>query len=433
MAKKRAHGTGSLVKGANGIYQFFWTDAAGNRHKKSLRTRNRSDAIEKVAEFERAVGAKDRVEVLHEAAKARKIIKERKLPLSEVWAAFEKTNPTAGEGTLKNYRRNFEEFIKWLADQHPQIQSFTDVTPEVVEEYCDHIWQSGISSNTYHYKKNSLGHITKKLAGKYGINENKWTDPDLRKIEVKQKRKPLNCKQALKLLERLDDKDTKLPCPQECRVLVKMLLFTGARLIDAVHMRWDNVNLQQARMEYTPKKTASKGKTAEVPLLPMLVHELEVLYSTKEDDETQIFPKLTKMYAKNPDGIQKPLKSLVQKVTGDGLNEETAGQRVVNRSVYGVHSLRATFATQAAMAGCKSVWLSRMLGDSIQTCDKYYVQAGLGDTLITGFEDLDQLTNGVKVLEPKKEAPEREKLLNLLENLPDEEVQKLLDEYGGAE
>ncbi len=428
MKRKRSSGMGSIVKRENGMFYYWWTDANGKRHAKSLRTKNLVDAKEEAAKYEQGVRAKDRVDVIHEAAKARKIIRERKLPLDEVWTAFTQTNPTAGKGTLKNYQRNLEEFITWLTNHHPSLESFPAITPDIVVDYCEHLWRSGISANTYHYKKNSIGHITKRLAGKYGIIDNKWIDPDLRKTEVKQRRKPLSCKQAVELLKALDENGGKLPCPNECRVLVKMLLFTGARLIDAVNMRWDNVNLQQARMEYTPRKTASKGKAAEVPLMPSLVHELETLKPGKDDDEKCIFPNLAKMYSRNPDGIQKPLKSLLQKVTGDGLNEDTTGQRVINRSAYGVHSLRATFATQAAMAGCKSVWLARMLGDSIQTCDKYYVQAGIGDTLLAGFDSLPDLTSGKKALSPKREQrqPEREQLRRLADELPLQAVQKIL-------
>ncbi len=424
--KRRSRGSGTISKAANGMFYFWWSDANGKRHKKSLRTRNKAEAQKQAEDLQRGVAAKDKADVLHEAAKAKKLMQQKDLPLGDVWTAFMQTNPSASQGTLGNYKRHLNEFIEWLQSNYPVITSFTDVSGDIAAEYCQHLWESGISANTYHYKKNSLGHITKALANKYGIAENKWHDPSLRKTETKQKRLPLSCQQVTALLQKLDEPHVDLPCPNECRIVVKMCLYAGTRLIDAVTMCWHNIDLNRGALTYTPRKTGSKGKEAEVPLLQPLYNEIITLESMAGNDQDYLFPGLVEQYERNADAIHKRIVTLVQQVAGDGKkHNETHGQRKVQRSAYGAHSLRATFATQAAMAGCKSVWLARMLGDSIQTTDQYYIRAGLGDTLITGFDQLPKLTSGPGE-SPQTKDPERERLHELVDSLPIGEVRDML-------
>lgn len=423
--RRRSRGSGSVSKSNSGIYYYYWVDANGKKHKKSLRTRDRSEAKERAKEHERGVYAKDQEQILQQIAEARQYT--RKLPLDQVWQAFLATKPTASAGTLGNYKRHLKEFFKWLGNNYPSIESFSVIPDDVVTEYCDYLWQSGISANTYNYKKNSVGHITKKLMSKYGIPNNKWLDPDLRKAEVKQSRKPLTCTQAVELLKALDDDAAELPCPDECRVLVKFLLYTGARLADAVYMQWVNINLDKGGIEYIPRKTASKGKVAELPIMPPLYNELEMLHANKDEDESCLFPKLIELYERNSDGLKKPLIEFIQDITGDGRAKHNGntGQRKINRAAYGIHSLRTTFATQAAMAGAKSLWLSKMLGDSLSTVDKYYLQAGYGDTLLAGFNDLPQLTDGTgkKLTDGDKLRAEAH---DLIDSLPIKKVKVLI-------
>ena len=425
MAKqRRSRGAGSVTKSGSGIYYYYWTDANGKKHKKSLRTRSRSEARDKAKEHERGVTARDQAQILQQIAETRQYTK--RLPLDSVWESFMATKPSASEGTLRNYRRSLNEFFTWLVGNYPEIESFSAIPDDVVTEYCGHLWESGISANTYNYKKNAIGHVTKRLMSRYGISTNTWHDRDLRKAEVKQKRKTLTCRQTVELLTALDEPDNGLPCRNESRVLVKLLIYSGARLADAVYMRWESVNLAQGQIEYMPRKTASKGKVAKVPILRPLYNELWALDANRSMDEGRLFPALATLYERNPDALQKPLKSLIQTITGNGIakNNANMGQRKVNRAAYGVHSLRATFATQAAMAGAKSLWLSKMLGDSLSTVDKYYLQAGYGDTLLAGFEHLPTLTAGTRKLADGDAV--RKQAHDLIDALPVESVEKLL-------
>ncbi|MDX9976367.1 MAG: hypothetical protein RBU21_25555, partial [FCB group bacterium] len=79
--RRRSKGSGGIVKLPSGFYAFQYVDGNGIRRTKSLRTKNRAEAEAGARDFERAVQATDREEVILQAAKARQIIRSRDLPL----------------------------------------------------------------------------------------------------------------------------------------------------------------------------------------------------------------------------------------------------------------------------------------------------------------------------------------------------------------
>ena len=403
-AKRRIKGSGSVTKDKRGVYQFYWVDDSGKKRKKSLRTKNKQEAHEKVQDYVRAIQAKDKHEVLFQAAKAREIIKSRDLPLKEVWAEFMKTKPTAGPGTLKLYERVLKEFIEWLAVERPSITSLTQVEHETAVAYMENVWKDGISASTYNDKRNALGHITKKLANGFGIDNNYWPLTE-RKHGVKQKRLPLSRKQVNDLIEKLDKKNT-LPYPDEMACLFKLCLFAGMRLVDAVNLKWENIDFETAYLSYIPEKTArTSGARATVPIMPLLLQALNKLNCNESE---QVLPQVFNHYSRNPDYIKGHLLIMLHSITGDERQDGKA-QSLRRRSLYGVHSLRHTFVTEAAKAGLNSVQLSRMTGDLISTLDKFYIEVDLNKKPVAGFNNIIDHEARLIALQ----EPERDKLKQL--------------------
>ena len=89
------------------------------------------------------------------------------------------------------YERALNEFIAWLNIERPSITSLTQIDLETSISFMEHVWETGISASTYNDKRNALGHITKKLANRFGIDHNSWPLTE-RKRGVKQKRLPLS-------------------------------------------------------------------------------------------------------------------------------------------------------------------------------------------------------------------------------------------------
>ena len=424
MAKRRPKGAGSIVKRNNGTYYFYWTDINGEQHKKSLRTKNRAEAAELVEDFVTATKAKDKKEVLFKAAQANQIINSKKLPLEDVWSAFLKTKPTAGTGTLKLYERVLNEFIEWLAVERPSISSFTQIEHEAAISYMEHVWQSGVSASTYNDKRNALGHITKKLANKFGIDNNYWPLTE-RKRGVKQKRLPLSGVQVKNLLKAIDEKNNLL-YPLEMACLFKLCLFAGMRLGDAVKIKWKNIDFETAYLDYIPEKTArTSGVKATVPILQPLQQALNKLSSIRGERE-EVLPQVYDHYSRNPDYIKEKLLLTLHAVTGD-TRQEGKAQSQRKRALYGVHSLRHTFVTEGAKAGLNSVQLSRMTGDRISTLDKFYINVDLKKKAVSGFDNI--------LLQENKQItqdPEREQLKQLVDILPLGKVKQILEDMQNA-
>ena len=419
--RRRSKGTGTVYC-RNGTYYLEYREPhTGKKVKKSLRTKDEKEALRKAKDMERAMDARTAEEVTLHLARARNIIKSRDLPLVEVWPAFLDTNPSASEGTLRNYERALRDFSEWLGVERPSITSFTQTDQPTATAYLESLWGSGISANTYNYRRNALGHITKKLAPSYHIDANPWPLTE-RRAEAKQQRMALTSQQVSDFLAKFDDDTVSVPHRREFRALAMICLYTGTRLIDGVNLGPADIDLAGGKITYTPRKTARTGRKALVPILPPLRAVLADLMADREPSETRLLPTIASVYERNPDGIQKPLVSLVQSVTGDGKEHNGGtGQRKVQRAAYGAHSLRHTFASMAAMAGAKPAYLAAMLGDNITTVQKYYVQVGLAVTLVDGFADVPKMIEARAI-----QDPDRAQLHRLADELPIEAVRELL-------
>lgn len=419
MAKRRrTKGSGSIVKTSSGMFYYFWYDAIGKQHKKSLRTKNRAEAEKLAADFTKAVHAKDKKEVLFQAAVAKQLIDSKNLSLENVWSEFLKTKPTAGEGTLANYQRMLKEFIKWLSIERPSVESFTQVTLEMAMSYMEYVWQSGVSANTSNYKRGALATITKALQNSYGIDSNYWLRTE-RKKGVQQKRLPLTASQVNELMKSIDDGKNILPYQFETACLIKLCLFAGMRLFDAVNLNWDNVDHVNNYITYKPQKTQlTSGVSAQVPIFKPLRDAIDRL--TKEGQ--YVLPSIQAHYSRNPAYVKNTVLSIIHAVTGNKLNNSKA-QSIRNRSLYGIHSLRHTFATEAAKAGVSSFKLSRMLGDTIRTIDRFYVDVDLTKEPLSEFNHALGDTSGN--VEPLK--PNKQKLMELIDNLPEDKIKDILN------
>lgn len=423
--KRRSRGAGAVMRNASGYY-VFQRKEGDKRVTVSLRTRNKREALEAAKKYSTATAGTDEAAFLSHVSLARSRARRRIVPLDRAWSYFLDTKPTAGEGTLGNYSRALADFITWLYDRNAKTADLSEVDESAVGDYLQSLWAGGISANTYHYRRNGLGLVFRKLLGDAAAAP--WYAQDNRERageHARESHKPLTAAHALALVQLLDVPTVELPNRDEARVLFKLLLFTGARMKDAVLLHWSDVDLPAGAIRYIPHKTGRKGERAEVPILPPLREELATLYANRDRKAEYVFPALAALFTRNPDGVHKPMVKLLQTVTGEGANHNTAaGQRLRHRDAYGLHSLRTTFATQAAAAGVKPAHLALMLGDRMSTVDKFYVKVGLGQDAVTGFRELPAMTGGTA-------EPDRRRLHELVDALPLAKVRELLQAVEG--
>ncbi len=418
MAKKyRPHGSGTLYKSPSGVYAYQRTEYRdGHLHKvtTSLHTRNLAEAEAKAGELAAAAGAgPDRAALLVTVDRLRR--DAAALPLASMWRHFTLAKPTAGPGTLRNYERALSDFAKWAEGRG--IRQAGDVSEDAAGAYLEDLWQSGISANTHTYRRNALGLVWRTLARRFSL-EDVWGRTPRQRSGYREGHKPLTAEQTAHLLQ-LVETDPRLEPRAEWRALVALQLFGGLRLKDAATLEWPAVDTAAGVIRYTPHKTRGKGKAAVVPILPPVAAALGALPRSTG----RILPTLAALYERGGWRVDEPVVELVQAAAGtagrpDG---DAPAQRVARRAAYAAHSLRTTFATQAARAGATALQLAVMTGDSAATAAKYYVDAEL--IRAAPLPDFRRLLPGHA---DAAGEPERAQLRKLADALPLSAVRRVL-------
>jgi integrase len=413
--KQRAKGTGAIITLPSGMYAFQYRAADGKKKTKSLKTRNRKEAEEKAKPLAAMVSAQDQADAVKGIAKARELIDNGSLPLGDVWEEFMLTRPTAGAGTLKLYERIFKQFTVWLKAKYPETTDFADVDEAMAKAWLIDVWADGISASTFNDKRGALQTITKALVQADKIKSNPWRKTAAKKAVKQQRREALSPEQAQALIE--------VQTTKENHALLMLALFGGLRLKDAALLKWECV--KGRTIQYIPAKTERTSEIkATVPILPPLQAALDAL--PREGD--YVLPETAESYQRRTETIKSRVLKLVQGVTGTEKNESNLG--LVNRSKYGYHSLRHTFATEAARAGATAAELQSMTGDTMQTLGKYYLAVKIDERPNQYFANIRRLASG-------QTESEREELMRLADELPLAEVKRILKminaKEGGAE
>lgn len=414
--KRRSRGTGAIMKNSSGYYAYQYKDAAGARRTQSLKTKSLKEAKKQAEELEKAAVAKDAVEALQVIARHKDLLHVDPMPITDVWEEFLKTGPTAGPGTLGLYRAIWNRFSAWLAEHRPNITDLADVDTHTAQAYLDERWAEGIAASTYNDVRNALGHISKALAARKRGLTNPWpAGRAAQKKQEQQKRLPLDQTHRKNLLGILDELQHEHAA--EIRVLFMLGLYAGMRLGDAATLKSDCI--KNGWITYTPEKTKRTSRaTARIPVLPPLAEALG--HITMNADA---LPAIADLYRRHQSSAKRMVMAIITDATGGGTQEHD-GQHIQARTPYGFHSLRHTFATEAAKAGATTGHLKSMLGDNIATIDRYYTKtAGLQSRAEIEFQPLPSLLAG----SPRQS--ERDQLHSLVDTLPIEVVRKMLNEY----
>ncbi len=402
--KRRSKGTGCISKTSGGIYYFYWSDANGKRKKKTLRTRNRSEALERAADFEKGITAKDRADVIHEAAKARGIINERQLPFDNVWNEYLATRPTCATGTKENHLRHLTRFINWVKSNHANLTSFTQIDDDLAIDYFDELWNTGISAATQIYHRASLLAITNAIGRKFRIERNPFQSVE-RKKDEQQTRQALTTGQINELLENTGT-------DAELYILLMLGAYAGMRLKDAALLQWQDVDLKSQTIKYRPYKTRRQNKIAE---LEIKIDLLRALCNLDAKPGGYVLPGIAEQYQNNYTSLKKSLLKIIATVAPNH-NHNGAMQRVQTRTATGYHGLRHYFCTTCANNGTPLAKVAAWTGDQMKTLGKYYIR---------GENSKGAIEKALQIAAPAE--PERDQLKKLADTLPINEIKNILN------
>lgn len=417
---KRGNNSGSVYL-YRGKYALQYNDPlTGKRRIKSLtmsvdglkrpittRTDAEAAAVLFLKDINKISEIQHKEEAIFQIAQQKKLIRSLTLNLDEAWDKFRHSpaRRDAGDATLKGYETIWKMFHRFLRSKQPTLTSLAEIDPALAETYFTHIWNTGISEQTYNNHLQVLTLIFRTLLGSDFHTENPFAGIR-KKTRNTQKREALNIGQLRTVFELLAPENPyHLMYKDEMRLLIKLMTYTGCRGEDAALMEWKNIRfLPDGRntIVYTPEKTRRKNPNPVcVPIHSDLLDELEIARKNCQPQEKLLLPQVHDRYRRNPSGISKDIMKLLE-AAGLQTREEPDGhvrRQTYTRPVldangkpvcdrrgrpktellkkkicrYSMHSFRHTFVSLAADAGIPLEVVRAIVGHASEDMTRHYL------------------------------------------------------------
>lgn len=455
---KRGSKKGSK-KGAGFVYQqrtggnyYLQYIENGKRKTVSLKTNNLRKAEAKAKTLRGDVAElKTKEAYLTKVAENRRLIKVSSIKLKDGWKHYTETpdddKPNSSEGTLRNYKRNYNEFVKWIRDHYPNITFISDaITIDIAREYWQYLKNQKLSPNTLNYKRGSLLLTFRVLQKEAGLSGNIWKELPRAKATkrgsdgldgTQAKRRAIPFYECIEILKVFNDPSLELMHKEQMQTLFNIGVFTGLRLIDAVNLKWENIKTIAGGqlIELYPQKTLQFGKKVFIPVAQQLQAELE---RAKINNESEyVIPDIAARYIKNTSGINRDCLKIFRQAGYTTTIDKGNKQRVNKIASVGFHSLRSSLFSYLAGRGLTVEKLAEISGDSAATLSKYYLkleQAELAKSVRGAMETdkrlvaaFDSVINiDAKTVQECETEPERTQLKMLADTMDIEKVRKAL-------
>lgn len=379
---RREKGTGRVfrrkIKRPDGSHYYskkYYLEYTVNGQKKTVcldceRERDANTEAAKLLKPLLHVDTKEKV-VVH-IAEARKLKAKGKVKLDEAWELFldNPMRPDSGELTLLAYKSKYNNFLKWLRKNYPEIVCLGEISEEIALEFSEHIWKEKISERTYNGYLQALKLIVNVLSRQAGITDNPFSIIK-KKTENKQSRRELSEDEVLKVFEVFDDPSVHLMHKDEMAVMFQIGCWTGARAKDAALMKWENVDFERNSVTFRPHKTARRTKkSVTIPLHPMLREALEKAVEWRENE--YILPKIADRYSYNAGGVGKDAVKVFKKAGLETKTKVKGCQRKLKANVYSFHSFRHSFVSFCARAGVPLSHVQEIVGHGNPAMTRHY-------------------------------------------------------------
>ena len=288
------------------------------------------------------------------------------------------TNTRAGDHQIKRYVSDANVFLDWLASRHPKISHWNELRPEILEQYIQWLDREDYAYDTIRARAQVLRMTSRFLVHNYF---------DLYRdiaIGLKVTRKRPVRVQALSI----DELAALLPFAKEhapetyaCMVLQSM---AGLRILEALHLRDQDVNWQAGTIEITETKHHRPKNLYSFRTIPVAPQVIEAL---------QFERMRTKV--KSAEGY------ILNHSRGGPHDRNNIGRRIrevfrhlaqerdhLNFARLRPHELRATFITLARQAGSEERELKRYIGHSPRDIMGMHYEAVSAEALRRGVVDV---------------------------------------------
>lgn len=376
MKRRRQKGTGTLVVRGRTFYARWTVNGVTTTESTGIRQGDTKKVLE--AGVERTVSARElaeeyllertepmrlrrresRLAMLHEQLKGvRQLIEDaeakfrRRVRLGEMEGLFlaSPRRPACGEKQMRNYR----QIIRSFADSAGADVCVADVTDDMVSRYVTALGRR-VRNTTYNKTLNALQMTWRVLEKETGVQDNPWES--LTRLKNDSHTRRILAENEVR--EILKDRDDGFA---EVRVLVAVGLYTGLRLGDACHVRWEDVGKDEIRV-----KTAKTGATVAIPIHPRF---RDLLAGRKGRRTGFVIPSVARAYDEDSTSVTKMV-TKVFKAAGIATAFEVKGKRSVPDCSF--HSLRHTFVTRAIEAGVPTAIVQAIVGHSTALMTEHY-------------------------------------------------------------
>lgn len=352
--------------------------------------------------YRKILFAENREEMAVQIAEAKKLRKQSGLLLSDAWQTYldQTDRPDSGEKTLKERQAQFLTFVRWIKKEYPKLSRVSEVSEDIAQAYFSAIWARGVSAKTFNLYRDDLRIVFKHLlkAAMLEINPFETISKKLLETASRQEFTPEQVNAIFdgfndgffydtvmeklttgRKRERVTELHQYKPMnSEEMRVLLNLCCWTGCRGQDGCLMQWKNVNLDNNRISFIPRKTARKTnhRAVTIPIHPALKTALLDALQWRENNkpgEDYILPKVAERYYKNHSGVQKDVMKIIRCATGlETTAKDSIGRRKLAANAYSLHSFRHTFVSFCANAGVPLAVVAEIVGHGSPAMTRHY-------------------------------------------------------------
>lgn len=361
------------------------------------------------------------------------------LKIVDAWNEYlaSANRPNSGPETLKNYLGHWNAFRTWLKNQGKEYIFLRDITEADAGAFMAYLRDTrNASGNTYNKYLQFLRTFCNVLKRPARIENNPFNDIK-RLSQVPNSRRELTIDELHKIL---------VTATGDLKLLLLLGTCTGFRLGDCCTLLWEEIDLQAGVIRRVARKTQRSKKTTIIGIPNLLYQGLIAI--PEEQRKGLVLPEIAKLYD-DRSKTQSKISTLIQahvRSCGIATHEPGTGSRYHyegKHKVYektpraivrvGFHSLRHTWVSIHAMSGTPQAIIQNSVGHTNPAMTAHYTHTSVeAARRISSALDLPQLADVIDagiIVEEAEEVPipsQREQLLQALEGLSSEDIQKMI-------
>jgi integrase len=355
--------------------------------------------------------------------------KAGELTVAGAWEKYlvASNRPDSGKGTLGHYAGQWQRFVDWMVEEHPDTPALRGVTSEMADAYAVDL-AAVCSASTFNKHIALLTLVCRVLAKSAMMTVNPFSEVR-RKRAVQHGRRELTVEELRRVCT---------DATGEMRTLLAVGTYTGLRLGDCATLNWSECDLVRGLIRRIPNKTARR--TPRPVLVPIHGALAAILAETPEKARRgYVLPEFAEMYQRDAalvtNRIQKHLMACGVRTQAEGTGfvmvkgengkekPKHSGKRAIVE--VGFHSLRHTFVSLCREAGAPLSVVESIVGHSSPAMTRHYTHTGEAAAR-SAIAMLPGLTAD-KGLNPKR-TPEarRARLLAKVRTMAPEQVKRVV-------